>query len=156
MNLSVIPANKSEHRRFANLLHHYRQIHAGMDCTQKLESAAGIKRPKGIAIVAVKRMVICGRAALFAQFYRTTCPGAVGDDMLNRDIINDRDRLALANGDAALGKVGSAHMRNRATGATRCAVNATGSKNGGQDRQQGDTDQQFFIHEKNPFKSPSD
>lgn len=153
---STVPANRSNDRRFANLLHHYRQIHAGMDRTQKLESAAGIKWPQSVAIVAVKRMVVSGRATLFAKFHRTTRPGTVGNDVFYRDIINDRDRLALANGDAALGKVGSAHMRNRPAGATRCAVNATGSKNGGQDRQQGDTDQQFFIHEKNPFKSPSD
>lgn len=127
-----------------------------MDCAKKLEGATGIKRPQSIAIITAKCVVVRGRATLFARFGRTTRPGAIGNDVFYCNIVNDRDRLALANGDAVLGKAGSAHMRNRAAGATRCAVNATGSKNGGQDRQQGNTNQQFFIHEKNPFKSPSD
>jgi hypothetical protein len=133
------------------LLYSHRQIHTRVDSAVELESAASRKGAKRATIVTIKGLVIAGRAALFGGFGRAVIPGAIGDNMGNRDIINQRDRLALADGDGGLDKVRAAHMDGWAAGAAS-VVDATGCQNSGQNREQCNSDEQLFIHEKNPFR----
>lgn len=129
------------------LLHHDRQIHARVNCAIILKRATGGKGTKRAIIIPVEGLVVDRRAALFPRLGCTAYPGAVGNNVLHCNIIDQRESIAFFNSDAGLDKIGIAHMRGRAAGA-RCVVNATGRENGGQDSQQSNADQQFFIHEK--------
>src|SRR5579875_3560130 len=121
-----------------------------------MEGATGIKWAKRARVIPVKGLVINWRAVLLKKTGRTAgLPLTVSNNMLGRDIIDQRDRLAFLDGNATLGEVGIAHMHRWASSrsSSTSIVNAAGGQNGCQNRQEHHSSQQFFIHTKTPSKS---
>src|SRR5581483_1243814 len=121
--------------------------------TVELKRPTGVEWAKRIAIIAIEGFVISWRATLFGRMSNAVLPGAVGNDVLNRNIINQHDRFTLTDSDTGLEKIRVAHMHSRATGSS--ITNTTGCQNGGQNSQQGHSNQQLFIHKKKPFQITS-
>src|SRR5690349_810385 len=103
----------------------HRQIHPLVNSAKEFKCSARSEWANCATIVAIEGHIDSRRAGFCLEIHRTALPGAVFNDMLYRYIVDQVDRLPLANLDGGLQEVRTSHMHGWPRWYAALVVNAT-------------------------------
>jgi hypothetical protein len=103
------------------------QIHPLVDRAKQFKCPARVEWSDRVIIVAVEGYINCWRTRFCCEVHRATFPGAVFNNMFHSNIIDQINRLPLANGDGVLQEVRTSHMHRWPCWYGAYIVNAAGS-----------------------------
>lgn len=123
---------KSDNQRAArsgkclNLLNRDGEIHVTVNGTKQFVCTCCRKWWGCSAIITSEVQANGWGAGLFLRLHLTADPGAIGDDVWNRSIVDQSYTITLFDSDAALDECRTAHVDAGAAGAARCITDRAG------------------------------